>query len=931
MALLDLKSNLSWYSSNGKPPGYKPNPDRQTTNYVNNEDLTVSATPRGFDNNGAAITFIPRTSANEFLIDNNSTSFRGNASRISQLGNGSKFPLGPQGQAFNFDKPRTGFSIKSKYGETFSALSNAGLADTYVLRKPIDAMYNKFKVRDQVYNPYGDPAPPFILRGIQKDDSIDPERYAPIGFSPDTPRGGPITAAARAQLDVERIQKFMARPAGQWFIAKQNQLHLMYPNREGVDGKPQSPAYNANSPKVFDVQNLINQVGKVWKGEHDRKHGQFPYDTPGFLPFPPSPPSNYEDIHKERNRGLTQSGRRVSPTFNNRLVILRRESMWDSKTGWIEGTGLGQGFGNLSDKLGPNSITFDGQVKDTIVRRWVSTIPNATTEIPIGGQYGVGITAKFSDYRSNLYSYIFPYYSRSITLNTFGIRFRAEGKNSDLEGPYKGRDSLERRYTKLLSDSNRKWNAHENDRDFIAQPYDGDRRIRPDDIIDPQAYSLIQKGNDLRKDAGPGRNKLVDFRAGRLAKSNEIKEDPYGPFRFETDLKHSTGTIERTESMLRLLREDIKTGDTAPDGVKGKFNGRGNSLRAVSDGPNDGNRIQERDPVTGKFKTPSERDSNRTSEIEYIDLGSAARERAERPNTTLDFREDPINKGERYNAYIGNNIGDEGTSDTAYQRIKGDDFDGVKDPQKTVPDRNPATPATPSEGNISLQTYKTMTYAAIRSTARDRASKMAKGATFNSSGAIRNSSIVDFRKASDTGVAPNYSKDQKVDNSELIIFKIGDVTFPAYITSISDSFSAGLGSESDQNRADPRYLYTSFERSVSVSFMVAYEFSGKSPWESLKKLAAFTLPGYSSGPWAQAPKVTIGKLYRNIPMIIESVSYDWDNETPWSVAGKMGKDGNLEIASKNDGLPMYTSVDLQMKYLGNVKPAKGKGYVLYGS
>ena len=66
-------------------------------------------------------------------------------------------------------------------------------------------------------------------------------------------------------------------------------------------------------------------------------------------------------------------------------------------------------------------------------------------------------------------------------------------------------------------------------------------------------------------------------------------------------------------------------------------------------------------------------------------------------------------------------------------------------------------------------------------------------------------------------------------------------------------------------------------------------------------------------------------------MLIESVSYDWDNETPWSIAGNMGRDNQFKIDSKNDGLPMYTTVDLQMKYLGNVKPAAGSGYVAYGS
>jgi hypothetical protein len=97
MALMDLRSNLSWYSSNGRPSGYLPNADQASTRFVNNEDLTVSAQPRGFDNNGAASTFIPRVSKNDFAIDDNSHSFRGTASRLAQLGNGSKFPVGPIG------------------------------------------------------------------------------------------------------------------------------------------------------------------------------------------------------------------------------------------------------------------------------------------------------------------------------------------------------------------------------------------------------------------------------------------------------------------------------------------------------------------------------------------------------------------------------------------------------------------------------------------------------------------------------------------------------------------------------------------------------------------------------------------------------------------------------------------------------------------
>jgi hypothetical protein len=57
-------------------------------------------------------------------------------------------------------------------------------------------------------------------------------------------------------------------------------------------------------------------------------------------------------------------------------------------------------------------------------------------------------------------------------------------------------------------------------------------------------------------------------------------------------------------------------------------------------------------------------------------------------------------------------------------------------------------------------------------------------------------------------------------------------------------------------------------------------------------------------------------------MLIESISYDWDNETPWSLKG--------DQADTHNGLPMYTQVQLGLIYMGNVKAAAGSGYVAYG-
>ncbi len=896
MALIDLKSNLSWYSSNGNIPGYKPNTDTATTRFVNNEDLTVSARPRGFDNNGAAATFIPRISKNDFNVDDNSYSNRGIATRKTQLGNGSKFPNGPLGQVYQFDKPRTGFNVISRYGDLYSSLTSLGLADTYTVRKPIDAMYNKFKVRDEVYNPYGDPAPPFILRGIQRDDNSDPQRFGKGGFAIDTPRGGLSVAQERAKLDVDRISKFLARPAGQWWLTKQNLLHLMYPNREGVEGKPQTPAWNANSPKVFVVQNLLDQVGLTYTGIHHRKHGQFPFDTPGYLPFPPSPPSNYEDIHKERALGITASGKKVSPTDNNRLVLIYRDSIRDDKKGWIVGPAIGEAFSKLTDRLGPTSISFDGTIQETFVRRWSVTTPDPNREIRTGTQLGGVAVLSFSEIRDREYSFTSPYKPRALNASDTGIQLGAENRTSETPAPYKHRDSILRKWTMLPGS----WNAHENDRDELKTPTDDTRpkrtwiqtskgvQIKPD--VRTNSYQLLKQAAKDRENSGPSKASIKDFRSTFNTKSTEVTA-PGDSFKIDTDTTES-GRTNRTESMIVRLREDATAGE--------RFNGIGDSDRAKAD--NAPQTIRTRDPLTGKFLS-----TDSPSDDEYYNIGKAAQSRRENRNTDIDFRAN-VEKNERFVKYEGINPDEK---DTTTKRHDLDTFEGFSNPSRAVPDRNVATPTQPGIGNISLQKYKTMTYGEIRSAAKSRQL------------VYKNPQIVDFRKAGEAYSGGN----EKVANSDLITFKIGDVTFPAYIVSLSDTFTPSLSGESDQNRADPRYLYTSFERSVTVNFMAVFERSGDSPWPKLKRLADYSLPGYGSGPWAQTPKVTIGKLYRNIPMAIDSISFDWDNETPWSIAGKMG---TKEISSKNDGLPMYTAVDMSMKYLGNVKPKKGGGYVKWG-
>jgi len=894
MALVDLRSNLSWYSSNGNPPGYKPNADKNSTNFVNNEDLSVSATPRGFDNAGAAATFPARTSLNQFYI-NSGNSFQGTATRKDSLGQGTIFPSGPDGTVFTFDRTRTGFNITRKYSEVYNSLSNAGLADTYVIRKPINAMYNKFKVRDQVYNPYGDPAPPFILRGIQKDDSIFPERYGDNSIR-NVPRGGPKTAEERAELDVDRISKFMLRPPGQWFIEKQNQLHLMNPNREGVNGLPQDPSFNANSPKVFDIQNLLNQVGKGYKGERDRKHGQFPYDTPGFLPFPPSPPSNYEDIHKERALGITHSGQVVSPTLNNRLVIMRREALFDD--GFIDGIVIGGAFSAIAN------LTYDGKVSNTPFKRFLSSIPVGAAKIPMGDKFGRSTTVDFTNIRGSLYTYFFPYYTRGITLNVKGVRFRAEGDIKDAEGPFKFHPGLERRYITLLEDSNLRWKAHQNDRDGIPDPDDTDQRPIDGQYVKPDAFSIIKASNDIRNTRGSARSTFTDFRAYENAKG--FKHEPGTEFKIDTNTGNKAAEGGREEALLTRLGEDRDSGQ--------RHDGIGISPRTLAE-PNRPNELSPVNPFDGTS-------SPKTTEDEYRDIGQAAEDRtAERfsseRNAIIDFR--PDKSGNKYQKY-------QGTDETDENDVKREQTKKYRDyPAKETGRNRPEPEVNKPE---LLQTYKRLTYTQIRDITTDRQANT--------------SAVIDFTTGQQIDNALNRYISQvnsKIpdDENDFISFKFNSIIFKGYIDSISDNFTPGYSSESDQNRADPRYLYTSFERSVSITFRVVWEQHDASPWENLKRLADLSLPKYGGGPFAQRVDVTIGGLYTKIPMLIESLSYDWDNETPWALPDintkrPTDKPGTrLTTVDRGKEVPLYTSVTLSLKYMGNKKPDAGTGYVLYGT
>lgn len=325
----------------------------------------LSATVRGFAFQGVTeITPLQKSAADAFPINSVTFSQQGVSSRAAQLGSGTKFPIGPVGQVHEFDIARTGFSGANRYGDIYGAQSNSGLADTYTAKSPIDDMYNKFKIRDEAHNPFSFPRTrhPLILRGIQKDDFSDPERYG-IGSIPGSglsTRAGITTETAIASEHRDRIGKYLISPEGLAYNLKQIGLQAMNPNVENEGGSAQKRGMPTQNYDPFSVVRNIGAIS-VLSGKRIDRHGT-------LLGLRPNR-GKYEQIHKNRRNDPI-----LDETENNRLVRLRTEYELGTPGGVVVSR-LATGAGSIGATVslpgnpansGGRSTPFDAPAKGMI-------------------------------------------------------------------------------------------------------------------------------------------------------------------------------------------------------------------------------------------------------------------------------------------------------------------------------------------------------------------------------------------------------------------------------------------------------------------------------------------------------------------------------------------------------------------------------------
>jgi len=175
------------------------------------------------------------------------------------------------------------------------------------------------------------------------------------------------------------------------------------------------------------------------------------------------------------------------------------------------------------------------------------------------------------------------------------------------------------------------------------------------------------------------------------------------------------------------------------------------------------------------------------------------------------------------------------------------------------------------------------------------------------------------------------------------------IVFRATIKEVSDTFTPSWETVKYLNRADPAYLYRSFERDVSLTFEIGITSRDelRTRWRSINALAGFTAPEYITSPdetfngRMKAPlmKLTLGNMYRATPCIITNLNYTFDNsETTWETA-KLTRwvDGRelQETITTSDlddpaccvalQLPKLIKVTMNLKIIGNYRPQSNGG------
>lgn len=132
------------------------------------------------------------------------------------------------------------------------------------------------------------------------------------------------------------------------------------------------------------------------------------------------------------------------------------------------------------------------------------------------------------------------------------------------------------------------------------------------------------------------------------------------------------------------------------------------------------------------------------------------------------------------------------------------------------------------------------------------------------------------------------------------------IKFRAHLGDISDSNSASWDEEDDMGRADKKFMYGGWSRTIGLSFQViALSRQEHQVWlDALNSLAEMTKPVYRGGLGFNGvmTQMVVGDLY-NVPGFLNSVDFSISTDQSWI-----------------DGRPIYIDVSIDFRVVQNRRP-----------
>ena len=168
----------------------------------------------------------------------------------------------------------------------------------------------------------------------------------------------------------------------------------------------------------------------------------------------------------------------------------------------------------------------------------------------------------------------------------------------------------------------------------------------------------------------------------------------------------------------------------------------------------------------------------------------------------------------------------------------------------------------------------------------------------------------------------------EIDSKDIITLKFESikqnkaVNFLSTITGLGESFSPSWSSGKFIGNAFNFYTYEGIERSVSFSFKVfsLNAIEHKAAWDRINFLTSLVYPqafegdaGYITAPFL---RLTIGDMYKRKEGFLESLSYSFDDNSPWETEIERNL-FNGDTPEKMDGykLPKIINVETTFKFI----------------